>query len=144
MKIVEKPGFAIVGIEVLAPFEDLARDVPAAWAELFARADELPTRTSATFVEVSVEVRDGRYREIIGAMVDPFGTAPSGMTGVAYPAARYVHHRHEGPLSEIADTYGRIYDWGTAHGLRLDEFKVDEGYSLDAPGPHDLYVRLVE
>ncbi|TDD69826.1 AraC family transcriptional regulator [Jiangella aurantiaca] len=141
MEIVQRPELTVVGIEVVARFEGLSTAVPDAWRRLFDRRDELPPPPGGTFTEVSNELGGGAYRETVGLVAVDADDVPAGMSAVVVPAGRFVHHRHEGPVEQIADSFGAIYDWAAQHGLRLGPLKVDQGYTPDAfDGAHDLYI----
>lgn len=145
MQIVEREGSRVVGIQVVADWKNLWTEVPQAWKQLFERADEIRDRTAETFVDVSLEMNDGVYTELVGAEVNEAGTVPEGMVQVELPTRRYVHLRHEGPVAGIADAFGRMHAWADENEITTDDFKIDRGYT---PGGdetvHDLYVRLAD
>jgi predicted transcriptional regulator YdeE len=124
VQLVDRPLFSVVGIEVVAPWDELFQAVPAAFKQLVERLEEIPHRSTGSLVDVSVEVRDGVYRELIGTPVDRIDAAPAGMIGLTFAAQRFVHHRHAGPVDAIAAAYQEIYDWGRAQGLALDDLHV--------------------
>src|SRR5690349_19708888 len=66
VEIVRRERRAVIGIEVVADFDELRTAVPAAWTELFARRNELPPPMDGAFVEISAELGEGRYREVVG------------------------------------------------------------------------------
>lgn len=143
MEIVERGPFHVVGIEVVAPWSELWMEVPKAWSILRARAAEIPGRTGEVFVDVSVEEREGVYRQVVGAEVGAVGDVPDGMVAIEIPAQRYLHYRHEGTLEAIAESFGKMYAWGREHGVVLDAFKLDVGYTRSGEDDgHDLYVRV--
>lgn len=143
MEVVERMAMQVIGIEVIAPWQDLWTRVPLAWEELRARSGEIGNRASESFVDVSVEERDGTYRQVVGAEVRPAEAVPEGMIVLEIPYGRFVHLRHEGGLEEIARSFGRMYAWAGAEGHRVDAFKLDAGYTQEGGERlHDLYVRL--
>ena len=145
MEIVELGGLIVIGLEVRATFRGLWREVPRAWEALFERSDEIPDRKGSAFVDVSVEVVDGLYRQVVGTEVARADAVPAGMVRVDVPGRRYVHWRHEGPVAGVANSFARMYDWARAEGLPTGVFKLDRGYT---PGfherAHDLYVAVEE
>lgn len=143
MEIVEKGPLRIVGIEVLGEWEALWTEVPKAWRLLHERAAEIVGREDDVFVDVSVEKTGSRYRQVVGAVVESDAPVPHGMTAVDVPAQQYLHHRHEGPVQAIAESFGRIYAWARESGLRAGEFKLDVGYTQAGDETmHDLFVRI--
>lgn len=136
----------VVGLRVQADWQMLWRTMPEAWRELIARRNEIPHRVSETLMDVSVCVDCGNYTQLIGAEVDRVSDSevPSGMSTVYVEPATYLYARHAGPVTEIAQTFGRMYDWARANRVQLDEFKVDQGYTAEGTEvEHDLYVRII-
>lgn len=142
MEIVERHEVTIVGVEVVAPFAELAVVVPQAWARVFARHRDLAG--GDVLVEFSTDLGDGDYREMLGAVVEvPPMSLPEGWTVGKAPAGRYLHHRHLGDEAAIADTFAAMYRWAETNDLRPGPHKLDVGYRADHSGPHDLYLGLV-
>ena len=145
MEIVELGETVVVGIEVVADFDQLRSEMPAAWRELFSRQDELPASGKGVFVEASNHLGDGRYRETIGAVAVVEGSpVPDGMAVALLPGGRFVHHRDDGAVATIADGFQAIYDWAAEQGLALGNRKLDVGYTADGvQQPHELYVDIL-
>ena len=114
MEVVQRPETAVLGLEVTAPFGELAEAVPAAWRRLFARSDELPAPPDGAFAEASLHLGDGRYRETVGVLVSGPVDVPDGMVLTTLPAGRYVRHRHTGPVEAIADAFRAAHEWAAA------------------------------
>ena len=143
MEQVTLEALRVVGQQVRAPFAELGTAVPGAWSGLFLRAFELGERVQPEFVELSLGEVNGVYTEIVGALMPPGFPPPSGMVAADLPAARYLRERHDGPLAEIADTYGRMLAWAAEEGLTVDSVKLDQGYTADGDEvSHLLHIRL--
>ena len=143
MQIVEKPAMFVIGIPVKAQWDDLWIDMPAAWRSLWERRDLIRHRVGDRAMDVSLEKRDGVYHQLAGVEVSRIDSVPQGMLGVEIPAQRYIHLRHEGPLPDIALSFGMIYKWAKENGHATDAFKLDIGYRPGGDDPeHDLFVRL--
>ncbi|MGH3423840.1 MAG: GyrI-like domain-containing protein [Nocardioidaceae bacterium] len=141
MEIVRRPEQRVIGVQVEAGFADLATLVPQALVRVVDRADELPALPDGALVEHSEDLGGGRYRETVGALGASGDRVPDGMASVPLPAGGWVHHRHVGPVAQIAEGFGVIYDWARSEGLPLGRLKLDVGYSADGtPMPHDLYI----
>lgn len=142
MDIVERPATVVAGIPVVAPFDQLGTAVPQAWRELFARRDSLPAPSDGAYAEASFGLADGRYHETVGVVLEDHDLRVIGAWSAVYlPAGPFVHHRHDGPVTGIADGFGAIYGWAAGRGLTLGAIKLDVGYTLDgSPRAHDLYV----
>jgi predicted transcriptional regulator YdeE len=145
MQVIEKPGFRVIGLEVTAPWEALWTVMPNAWDAFFERRHEISGLLSATNMDISIEQREGVYRQLLAAEVDESGTPPPGMRVLQVPAQRYLHHWHNGSLAGIALSFGTMYEWAAAQGLALDTFKLDIGYTAKGQeSAHDLLIRLAD
>jgi predicted transcriptional regulator YdeE len=137
---VERGPLLLVGIEVCATFEELWTEMPRAWQAFFSRVDEIRGARPGGYLDVSVVVNDGVYTQLVCAEVDTADDVPEGMTVLRVPAQHYLRLQHSGPEQEIADAFGRMYEWANREGVRADEFKVDRGYGTDAG--HELLVHI--
>jgi predicted transcriptional regulator YdeE len=139
IETIELPELVIIGILVEAPWQALSTVVPAAWRELFA------AETGATsFLEASLSVEDGVYREIVGYLAAGKSEVPAGMTKVIIPAQRYLRLIHDGPLANIAQGFGELLAYAKATRLKVTDMKLDFGYLPGLPeGRHELHVALV-
>ena len=138
IETIELPELVIIGLMVEAPWQELPEKVPAAWRQLFA-AD-----TGATsFLEASLSVEGGIYREIVGYLAARKSEVPDGMTKVIIPPQRYLRLKHDGPLTDIADGLGKLLAYAKASGLAATDMKLDFGYLPGLPdGRHELHVAL--
>lgn len=138
IEVVDLPEQVIIGILVEAPWQMLATSVPASWTRLFAAG------TGATsFLEASLALEGGVYREIVGYLAAHGSDVPDGMTRVVIQPQRYLRLRHEGPLAGIAESYGRLLDHAVVAGLTPTDLKLDFGYLPGLPdGPHELHVAI--
>jgi len=144
MQFVHRPAFVAVGLRVDADRQGLWRKMPEAWRALHERADEIRHRVTDVLMDISVSVDCGCYTQLIGAEVAHADDVPDGMCVVHVPAGTYLHTRHTGSLPQIAETFRRMYEWGRENGVRLDEFRIDSGYTVSGGEPHhDLYVRVM-
>ena len=138
IETIELPELVIIGIMVEAPWRDLPARVREAWTVLFA------AETGATaFLEASLSVEDGIYREVVGYLAANRSEVPDGMMKVVIPAQRYLRLIHDGPLTGIAGGYGRLLAHAGAARLRATDIKLDFGYLPGLPdGRHELHVAL--
>jgi len=136
--IVEFPELIAIGIEVEAPWNELPSAVPAAWEKLFAAPTD-----ATSFLEVSISRENGVYRELVGFLAAFKTKIPQSMTRLVIPPQRYVRLIHDGPLAEISQGFGQLYDYAAKSGLRTTDFKLDFGYLRGLPdGRHELHVAL--
>jgi predicted transcriptional regulator YdeE len=143
MEIVRLPAFSVIGIRVEADWDGLWKIMPDAWRALYSLCDEIPNRVDDVLMDIALDKRGDTYVQLIGAEVSAVEIVPDGMEAVEIAAQSYVHYRHNGSLPEIATSFGRIYEWAERSGHRVDDFKLDIGYSpKDEAYPHDLYVRV--
>lgn len=138
IETIELPELVVIGILIEAPWQELPAKVPAAWRDLFAAA------TGATaFLEASLSVEDGIYRELVGYLAARKSDVPDGMTKVIIPAQRYLRLVHDGPLADIASGFGTLLAYARASGLTATDMKLDFGYLPGLPdGRHELHVAL--
>ncbi|MDB5555371.1 MAG: hypothetical protein JWL86_5355 [Rhizobium sp.] len=74
IETIELPELVIIGIIVECPWQDLSKEVPAAWTRLFA------AETGANgFLEASLSVENGVYRELVGFLAANKSEIPEGM-----------------------------------------------------------------
>ncbi len=134
----------VIGIKVSGEWEALWLAMPQAWQEFRARAQEIRNRVNSYFIDLSLGQDDGIYTQFICAEVSEISMVPLGMTSLQIPRQTYLHCRHDGPLEDIATSFGAIYQWARTNGLVAEEFKIDEGYTQDGRHEeHELYVRVV-
>lgn len=143
MKIVEKESFIVVGMKVEADWQELHAKMPEAWKSAENRLEEITNRKEDVMMDISLDVTDGRYIQLIGVKVENSAGVPDGMEKVKIPAQRYIYHQHEGDLSGIAESFGKMYNWAKEHGIETGEFKIDYGYRKDGiETEHALYVKM--
>ncbi len=144
--IVREPA-VVVGVPVIAGFSELAQAVPAAWESLrTSLGGHLGGRPSEPLAEASVELGGGRYHETVGVFLEPEAAGAVRIPGTVHtlvPGGRWAQATHDGPVEDIAETFGRILRWAAAQGHRPGPRKLDVGYRLDRdPGNHLLAVEL--
>lgn len=144
MEIRDLDEIKVVGIPVKGGFEDLYTEVPRAWQNLLQKASDIPHRVNNTYMDITLMKEEDQYTQLVGAEVKGFPEEQKDdLEYVTIPAQTYLHHKHEAPLKQIANTYGKIYEYARNNGLNADEFKIDRGYTTDdKEHPHDLYVRI--
>lgn len=143
MEIIERDSFTVIGIEVEAPWDELHEKMPKTWQEIKNRLDELSDRKSDVMMDISLDVTDGRYTQLIGVEVEKSASVPDGMEKVEIPAQRYIYHQHEGDLSRIAESFGKMYDWAKEREIETEEFKIDYGYQKDGTETeHALFIKV--
>lgn len=144
MKVVKLPKITLIGVEVKAHWKELHQKVPAAWEKLFTRKAELSNRTTDSYTEVYLGAEDDIYTQIVGAEVEPMQSVPVGLSSIQIPSQSYLHFHHTGPLTQIADSFRKMYDYTGKNGIETDKLKVDRGYLPGLPdSPHDLYMKVL-
>jgi predicted transcriptional regulator YdeE len=139
-EVTDLPELRVVGVQLEAPFDELRHRVPVAWQAVLGRAVELPDPGATGYVEASQHLGGGRYRETVGVLAGADTAVPVGMTAVVLPARRWARLVHDGPLPEVAESFGRLHDWCAQQGLAYGDLKLDTGYTADGTGPHVLHV----
>lgn len=143
MKIVKKESFTAVGLKVEAGWEELHTKMPKAWETFKKRVKEIDDRKSDTMMDLSLDISDGQYTQLIGVPVEDTAYVPKGMLKVIIPSQRYVWYKHEGDLTGITESFGKMYEWAEENDISAKEFKMDMGYLPDgSESKHDLYVKI--
>lgn len=144
MEIVELDELTMVGDPVRAGWRELWVEMPKAWQHFIARHHEIEVRNGVTFADVSLEKVDDAYLQLISARVSRVQRIPDGMRAVEIPAQPFIHFKHVGPVTEIAASFGKMYEWARENGHAAGDFKVDFGYTAEGDErAHDLYVALL-
>ena len=144
MEILQKPAFKVVGIPVIATWDELWTEVPAVWDEVLSRQTEIRHRVNALFLDISLNKFGDTYTQLVCAEVSAFEQVPAGMITWEIPDQRYLYHRHEGTLKDIAGSFGQMYQWAAENNLSIDDFKLDCGYTVAShERQHDLYIRVI-
>ncbi len=144
MHIVEMGPMTVVGIPVRARWEELWVKMPQVWREFRARYTEIEHRYSDGLIDVSLDQNADEYLQLVCARVTKGSQVPKGMRMIEIPSQRFVHHRHVGPVKEIAEGFGKMYQWAIEEGHPAGEFKIDIGYTVNGNEiEHDLYVGML-
>jgi predicted transcriptional regulator YdeE len=144
MKIVAKEAFTVIGIKVEADWQGLHKVMPSSWEKAKERLDEIEGRKDDVMMDVSLDVTDGQYTQLIGVEVEKGSVVPDEMEKVDIPTQKYIYEQHQGALEGIAETFGRMYDWAEEHDVKTGDFKIDYGYLKDnTDHVHDLYVKVL-
>ncbi len=133
----------VIGLPVHATWQALWTEVPRTWEEFVGRRAEVDDAIGETFIDVSLDQTGDEYLQLVGLEVSRVDCIPAEMLAVEIPAQRYVFHKHIGPTSEIAGTFGRMYDWARQHDHDAGQFKIDIGYTVAGDErEHDLFIGL--
>lgn len=143
MKIVSKNSFKVVGILVESDWRNIHKKMREAWSVFKERVEEIKERKGDYYFDISLAMEEDLFRQLICVEVSNFNDIPVGMTGKVIPAANYIYYQHKGPVENIAESFGKIYQWAEENAYSTDDFKIDYGYSDDDIGEvHDLYLRV--
>lgn len=144
MKVVEKVEMTVIGIKITRDWKGLIRDMPLKWEEFKSRLVYINQRKSDVMMDISLEEKNTMYTQCICVEVPYDAEIPEGMEKITIPSARYLHHNHVGSLASIAETFGKMYQYGKESGLDLDTMKIDMGYTTSGnESTHDLYIKLI-
>lgn len=141
------PNRRFVGLEVVAPFDELDKVIPAAWNELRTRRDEIGGKVNDVISDVTLGDSMGAYHTLIAVEVAPGTEPPPGMVAFDVPPHRALHRSKVAAADEIPAVYNEMLEWAAASGLVTDGLKIDDGYVAVAGRrrkrtPHDLHVRI--
>ena len=85
--------------------------IPSAWQKFWAefpKAD-MPSNAQAFGVSIPIEDSNGKLHYVAGVEVKAGYEAPEGFELVVIPAGNYLEVTHEGPISNLAPSYGEAY-----------------------------------
>lgn len=127
-KIVSRNEIKLIGMQYIGANQN--GEIPALWAEKFIpRADEIKNVVGELIYYGVCECAcEGECKCSEGSdfyytacrEVSSFDNVPDGMITKTIPAAKYAVFTHKGPLSELNETYGKVYsEWLPASGLQI-------------------------
>lgn len=144
MKIVEKEAFTVIGIKVEADWQSLHKVMPPSWEKAKERLNEIEGRKEDVMMDVSLDVTEGQYTQLIGVEVEKDSEVPDKMEKVDIPIQKYIYEQHQGALEGIAETFGRMYDWAEENDIEAGDFKIDYGYRKgNSDLVHELYIKVL-
>ncbi|WP_208589925.1 GyrI-like domain-containing protein [Gracilibacillus suaedae] len=145
MNIVVKDEMSVIGITITRDWQGLIRDMPVKWEEFKNRLVKIKQRKTDIMMDISLEKHESNYTQCICVEVEQDAEVPEGMEKLVIPSASYLHHKHEGSLVSIAQTFGEMYQYGKKHELALEDVKIDIGYTIQGTETsHDLYIKIKE
>ncbi|GEM47326.1 GyrI-like domain-containing protein [Deinococcus cellulosilyticus] len=127
------PSLTIVGLEIVAPPQDLGKAVPEAWETLIRREMEIqyPAETGiyyGAFREKDhLAGEDALHHYVVGLAVLHLASVPEGMVSVQIPAAEYITGAAQGGPESIATTYQVLHQWFRKEQLP----RLPEAYGLE-------------
>jgi hypothetical protein len=135
MEIIERVPHHLVGPSLTATLGELPEVVGRLWRRAFELADSEDT----VFAEFGEDPGDGTRVIVVGRLV----SEPT-EDSTFVPGGRWVHHTHEGPIADIGDSFGAMFDFAVVQGETVGTLKLDVGYEPDASEHvHQLYLQLV-
>ena len=111
------------------------REITPRWLrEAFELADDEDT----VFAELNEDPGDGTRVIAVGRLVSE-PTEDSALV----PGGRWLSHQHDGPVADIGDSFGAMFDFADAQGETAGALTLDVGYERDGEEHvHQLYVQL--
>jgi predicted transcriptional regulator YdeE len=146
-KIVNRPGFFIIGIEVRTNNRDEMTDkgkIGPQWQKFYSEniLSKIPGKRGdsvlATYTDYESDV-NGEYSFIIGSEVDSLANIPAGLVGREIPAAKYaVFSTARGSIPGIIiEVWKRIWEYKDAERAYRSDFEV---YGKDSSDPQNAQV----
>jgi predicted transcriptional regulator YdeE len=122
---VSRGDLTLVGIPVVAPFQELGQRVPSAWRELLNQVKDLPHRVDPELFygvfrdpEPSREGQPALYTYWVTTEVSAREALPPGLSALSVPARRYAVMTCQGGPERIQPAYLALAEWITAKGYR--------------------------
>ncbi len=113
---------------------NMARKLPALWAQFQERVDEVRGNTSDSLFGIvrQTAARTDELEYFAVAQVADIGALPRGMVSVRLPAQTYARFTHRGPVGAIDRTVNYIYSsWLAGSGMRHSYGADIEHYGPD-------------
>lgn len=143
MQVVYKDTFTVVGILVEGTWDELPLKMRAGWQDFYEKASAIPYSMGDAALDISLNEDEGMYTQLICMEVSRVDEAPPGMVAREIPAQEYIYYRHQGDVTQIAESFAKMYEWAAAEGYVALDFKVDRGYTAQGnETEHDLYLAI--
>lgn len=152
-KIITKPGFKIIGIEVRTSNPDEMSGkgkIGGVWQKFYSEdiLSRIPGKRGDAVVAAYTDYEsdgNGPYSLIIGSEVDSLATIPTGLVGHEIPAAQYaVFTSDRGAIPGIIfDVWKKIWDYKGAPRAYQTDFEVYGKESIDPNNAQiEVYVSI--
>lgn len=120
MKVSELEEMKLVGLRVICEGDRYVIEIPKASINLKDRLNEIkgiltPARLVGAYVVGDYSDDEDGYWVCIE--VKEHDEVPDGMVAITIPPQRYAVIRHEGPNSEIRNTYEKLHRWIEENGI---------------------------
>lgn len=133
----------VVGIPVQALRTELDAAAFSARDAFRKRIAEIDARVTEELVDITLAPRGDQGFRLIGTEVSRVSHLPEGMTTMATPASRFLHHRHEGPAQDVAVTLATMAAWAAANGHRAGSLTLAISDAHDVTDRvHELFLSL--
>ena len=124
-KILEKPGFRVVGVSVNTTVQNAPKDCPVIWEEFMKRYKEIKNyvggmKNYGVCFEKSKEKCEFQY--IACCEVSEFENIPENMVMAEVEKSKYAVFTHKGKLEKLGETYGGIMEIFKEKGLKQKPF----------------------
>ncbi|MDF2652322.1 MAG: transcription activator [Paenibacillus sp.] len=142
MKIVELDSKRLIGLRVLCEGDEYVHEIPKATAALKERLAEVkgavyPEQFIGAFVVGDCPDEEDGYW--IGVEVNQDYVIPDGMVSLTIPSQKYAVITHEGPNTEIRNTYELLHQWIASMGLERNLSSWHLEISKEGTGPIELH-----
>ena len=148
-KIIEKPGFTVVGIRYFGKNEK--GEIPALWGDLMKRSGEIKnkSRVMESYGLMGMMDKEGNFEYIACLPVDKVAELPEGMVSRKIDDTKYLVFTHVGDAEKMKKTYDFVYnkycpDCGKEVRYDTYHFELyDERFKNFAPDSEfDIYVPI--
>ena len=120
-KIVELPGFRVIGLELTCRSEDVPK-IPGLWEELTQKSGALPPVDGFYGVCLPVEGDPHAFRYLACARAAEDAPLPEGFAEARVPAAKYAVFPFKGQPAQMSQAFGEIFTRRlAAAGLNADK-----------------------
>ncbi|MFC4403133.1 GyrI-like domain-containing protein [Gracilibacillus xinjiangensis] len=144
MEKVTLDQFTVAGMIIKSDWKGLHYEMPKKWTLFREKLSQIINRKSDKMMDISMHYEDGIYTQCICVEVDDSFKA-SELEIITIPSQSYLHYLHQGEVTEIAHSFGKMIEYAKMKQIPIDHMKVDIGYTYGGNEKvHDLYIKVVE
>jgi len=143
-ELITKNEFEVIGMKITCDMSQLHTEMPKLWKSFMERVGEIKNRINDYAIDISLEVIERDFTQLICVEVSDLSYIPVGMVGMIIPSQSYGYLKHEGQVEDIWKSFAALQNWIVEKGFTLDplDFKMDYCPSNDAL-PHELYQKVI-
>ncbi|MBD1371429.1 AraC family transcriptional regulator [Hazenella sp. IB182357] len=123
-KITTIENFKLIGLGWTGPYEAAARgDIVKVWKNFFSRLPEIAGIVEKNVYYAPFHSRKTDFTYYVGVKTEADVQVPTGLIQLAIPVQQYAMFTHQGPMSQVEQSYLQAWEW-------MKEQKLDKDVSV--------------